>query len=175
MILVKISNKGILIILISIVVVLIIAVFIVMSPIIYGIEFLIWDYVPCYFEEYREDYEIVAKYCIEFFVEQDINFDETNYVSYGHKKLYYEGEKFQLPEDVQKSFSNLGKAFNESDIDLYDVYYEKNRLSFHIEGEPYAIVYSFYGNKPTYWSSPGDGGVLVKKIDRHWYYIKKRR
>ncbi len=86
----------------------------------------------------------------------------------------YHDLRFDLSKKEQASLNRITEEAFVSELDskLCCIRFSSDRISFHIEGGHYALVYSFDDKPPTYVNEPNDDEkVLVQRADKNWYHI----
>lgn len=135
-----------------------------------------WDLAIDNFDEYKEDFEAVEKFCENFFIlnserEKDIiSVLKTD----GEYRLYCNEEYLELPEEIEDSLKTVAEAFKTTDSYLELIRYYDTGIYFDEWTFHYAVVFSFDGSKPKFYhTNDTESKLYVKKIDDHWYHISR--
>ena len=147
-----------------------------------------WEYKVENFEEYKQDFEAVANFCLEYledkFEDSGKEYACIAYCSTNDKKnhylLYYapgieNNIVIPVSEALQKNINNIGNAFSpKKGLDV--IYCFPDKVSFAIENFRYAVVYTANGEKPNaIVFSKKDERVHTKKINHHWYHVAEHQ
>ena len=138
-----------------------------------------WSYKIDDFDEYKNDFQIVADFAKDYFESEDFDMDEDYKICYLVPKYdkisssYYfwssADEEIELPDDVEKSLYTLDtEAFKDKDARMDHIRYNEGRITFCTNNGQYAVVYSFDDKKPAFVNVPDENNKIgVKKIEKH--------
>jgi len=130
------------------------------------------------FEFYYEDFERIvhvvekvrdeSKQLYNLCVNEGYDEESQNYY------LNYNGKKFVLNEQEQKSLKNVQKAFKFKDakFDYFRVF--ETKIKFETNNGQYELVYSSDDSEPTYMGLPEkEKEFKCKRIRKNWYHVVK--
>lgn len=124
------------------------------------------------FEAYREDFEMVAKFCQKQVMQDNLEKERIIFVyNFQKKELLCDWNVIETSESIKKSFENIKKAFPDKDAQFDSITVDKYNVYFVTHNGLYSVVYSEEEN-PEYLDGVNKG--TSKKIDDNWYYIVKK-
>lgn len=128
------------------------------------------------FEDYKEDFNIVAEFCSDYIKEKKKeNSDNYDWLSISKgSELYFDGENLELPEEVQEAVISVADAISDGEVHFDIIRCYDDSVYFCTQNGSYSVVYS-PNEKPRSMSSPDEKEkVSVRKIEDGWYHVVPR-
>lgn len=174
------KKKKLLIVIASLFLLIILIIFSLLDPVPEQVKEMVSDNI--------EDYEKIAKICLEDYQQYDVNkilymfgnghFTGTIFLDDG----VHENYQIDLSEDEVLSYENIEKNYDKQKRHLGDkslefIWVYDNFVSFSNLSAGGSIIYSLDGEKPKYLENPDEDlkHVSVRKITDHWYYAYSER
>ncbi|MCL2655291.1 MAG: hypothetical protein FWD65_06305 [Coriobacteriia bacterium] len=130
------------------------------------------------FDKYSKDFQVLANFALKESKEHD--YPEGSYIgvdsSDGLKLFYSEDfEVISLTDQVQKSLERVNQSFHDAGGEFGAIFIYKDRLSFEINNDYFAVVYSLNGSKPVYVPPPGEESNppihQIKRLKGNWWTV----
>ena len=126
------------------------------------------------FEDYKNDFQIVTEAVLPYAATTTQTQDHNFWIEYENGICFckYQGKRLPLSDVQNAALNNIClNVFRDIRSMTRLVVYE-GRVSFNVEHNPYAIVYTADGKRPDFISYPGEEWeTLTIQIKPHWFHM----
>jgi len=131
------------------------------------------------FDKYYQDFQTIANIALEH--QDELLKSQFHSLGIGYDKgiglFNMNNLKYiKLSKGEQQSLVRVYTAFKDAGGNLELIRVDKNRVSFEIDNDNFAVVNSLDGKKPTFVALPSEKNnyYYIQKLYKNWYSIKGR-